>query len=294
VSETYLGAGSDAIRHHYDVGNEFWQIWLDPTMSYSCAMWEESEKPDDDLERAQRRKLDFHVAEAHAAGAARVLDVGCGWGAMLMHLVGCSGVEHAVGLTLSDAQAEYLRAIAPSSVEVLVRNWSDYQPTAPFDAIISVGAFEHFARQGLSPDEHIEAYRRFFRACHEWLKPGGRLSLQTIAYGDIPRDRGLRDRFIVDEIFPESELPRLADIARAAEMELEIERVRNDRGDYVKTLRAWFDRLRARRPDAIAASSEEVVARYERYLRMFAYSMELGAFNLLRLTMRRIDLPGRW
>jgi cyclopropane-fatty-acyl-phospholipid synthase len=291
VSETYLGAGSDAIRHHYDVGNEFWQIWLDPTMSYSCAMWE---KPDEDLEQAQRRKLDFHVAEARAAGAARVLDVGCGWGAMLMHLVGRHGVQHAVGLTLSDAQAEYLRAIAPSSVEVLVRSWSDYQPTAPFDAIISVGAFEHFARQGLSPDEQIEAYRRFFRACREWLKPGGRLSLQTIAYGDIPRDRHLRDRFIADHIFPESELPRLADIARAAEMELEIERVRNDRGDYVKTLRAWFDRLRARRADAIAASSEEVVVRYERYLRMFAYSMELGAFTLLRLTMRRIDLPGRW
>jgi cyclopropane-fatty-acyl-phospholipid synthase len=291
VSETYLGAGSDAIRHHYDVGNEFWQVWLDPTMSYSCAMWD---RPDEDLEQAQRRKLDFHVAEARAARAARVLDVGCGWGAMLMHLVGCYGVEHAVGLTLSSAQAEYLRPIAPSSVEVLVRSWSDYHPREPFDAIISIGAFEHFARQGLSPDEQIEAYRRFFRACREWLKPGGRLSLQTIAYGDIPRDRHLRDRFIVDQIFPESELPRLADIARAAEMELEIERVRNDRGDYVKTLRAWFDRLRARRADAIAASNEEVVVRYERYLRMFAYSMELGAFTLLRLTMRRIDLPGRW
>jgi cyclopropane-fatty-acyl-phospholipid synthase len=291
MSETYLGASPAAIRQHYDVGNEFWRIWLDPTMSYSCAMWED---PDDDLERAQRRKLDFHVDQARAAGAARVLDVGCGWGAMLMHLVGSYGVKHAVGLTLSDAQAEYLRGIAPNNVEVWVRNWSDYEPTAPFDAIISVGAFEHFARQGLSSEEQIEAYRRFFRSCRNWLKPGGRLSLQTIAYGDIPRDRPLRDRFIVDQVFPESELPRLADIARAAEMELEIEKVRNDRGDYVKTLRAWFDRLRAQRADTVAVSSEEVVARCERYLRMFAYSMELGAFTLLRLTMRRTDLPGRW
>jgi cyclopropane-fatty-acyl-phospholipid synthase len=291
MSETYLGAGSSAIRHHYDVGNDFWRIWLDSTMSYSCAMWEE---PDDDLERAQRRKLDFHVDQAGAAGAARVLDVGCGWGAMLMHLVGAYNVKHAVGLTLSDTQAEYLRAIAPDNVEVWVRNWSDYEPAEPFDAIISVGAFEHFARQGLSPDEQIEAYRRFFSSCRNWLKPGGRLSLQTIAYGDIPRDRQLRDRFIVDDVFPESELPRLADIARAAEMELEIEKVRNDRADYVKTLRAWFDRLRAQRADAVAVSSEEVVARCERYLRTFAYSFELGAFTLLRLTMRRIDLPGRW
>jgi cyclopropane-fatty-acyl-phospholipid synthase len=291
MSDTYLGAGPASIRHHYDVGNEFWRIWLDPTMSYSCAMWED---PDDDLERAQRRKLDFHVDQARAAGAPRVLDVGCGWGAMLMHLVGSYGVKHAVGLTLSDAQAEYLQGIVPNNVEVWVRNWSDYHPPEPFDAIISVGAFEHFARQGLSADEQIEAYRRFFRSCRNWLKPGGRLSLQTIAYGDIPRDRPLRDRFIVDQVFPESELPRLADIARAAEMELEIEKVRNDRGDYVKTLRAWFDRLRAQRADAVAVSSEEVVARCERYLRMFAYSMELGAFTLLRLTMRRTDLPGRW
>jgi len=291
MSEAYLGAGSAAIRHHYDVGNEFWQVWLDPTMSYSCAMWE---NPTDDIESAQRRKLDYHAEQARASGAARVLDVGCGWGAQLTHLVGSQGVQHAVGLTLSDAQAEYLRALAPSNVEVLVRSWSDYEPSAPFDAIISVGAFEHFARLGLSSEEQIEAYRRFFGACRSWLQPGGRLSLQTIAYGDIPRDRPLRDRFIVDEIFPESELPRLADIARAAEMELEIEKVRNDRGDYVKTLRAWLDRLRERRDEAVAASSEELVARYERYLRMFAYSMELGAFTLLRLTMRRIDLPGRW
>jgi cyclopropane-fatty-acyl-phospholipid synthase len=291
MSDTYLGAGPASIRHHYDVGNEFWRIWLDPTMSYSCAMWED---PDDDLERAQRRKLDFHVDQARAAGAPRVLDVGCGWGAMLMHLVGSYGVKHAVGLTLSDAQAEYLQGIAPKNVEVWVRNWSDYDPPEPFDAIISVGAFEHFARQGLSADEQIEAYRRFFRSCRNWLKPGGRLSLQTIAYGDIPRDRPLRDRFIVDQVFPDSELPRLADIARAAEMELEIEKVRNDRDDYVKTLRAWLDRLRAQRVDAVAVSSEEVVAWCERYLRTFAHSFELGAFTLLRLTMRRIDLPGRW
>jgi cyclopropane-fatty-acyl-phospholipid synthase len=77
-------------------------------------------------------------------------------------------------------------------------------------------------------------------------------------------------------------------------MELEIERVTNDRDDYVKTLRSWLGRIKERRDDAVAASSEETVARYERYLRMFAYSMELGAFTLLRLTMRRIDLPGRW
>ncbi len=287
----YLGAGPAAIRHHYDVGDDFWRTWLDPTMTYSCAMWRD---PGDDLEAAQRRKLDHHVAQARAHGQARVLDVGCGWGSMLTHLVRAHGVAHAVGLTLSEAQLAHVRATAPPGVEARLSSWSDYQPAEPFDAVISVGAFEHFARQGLGASVQVESYRRFFSACRGWLKPGGRLSLQTIAYGDVPRDRPLRDRFIVDEIFPDSELPRLADIAQAAEMSLEIELVQSDRDDYAKTLRSWFSRLRARRAEAVAVSSEETVARYERYLRTFAYSMELGAFTLLRLTMRRIDLPGRW
>src|SRR6202042_1862216 len=126
MSEMYLGAGSGAIRHHYDVGNDFWQVWLDPTMSYSCAMWED---PADDLESAQRRKLDFHTEQAGAAGAARALDRGWGWGAPLMPPGAAQGVKHAVGLTLSDAQAESLPAVAPSHIEVLVRSWSDYEPS---------------------------------------------------------------------------------------------------------------------------------------------------------------------
>jgi cyclopropane-fatty-acyl-phospholipid synthase len=286
----YLGAGPQAIRHHYDVGNEFWKTWLDATMSYSCALWREG----DDLHAAQVRKLEHHVAQARASGQKRVLDVGCGWGAMLRHLVKAHGVARAVGLTLSPAQAEFVRGLSLDGVEVRLMGWADYRAPEPFDAVISVGAFEHFARQGLGAAEKIEAYRRFFAACRGWLVPGGRLSLQTIAYGDVPRARPLRSRFIVDEIFPGSELPRLADIAEAAEMELEIEQVQNDRGDYVKTLRAWFDRLRANRVQAIAWTNEATVARYERYLRMFAHSMELGAFTLLRLTLRRLDLPGRW
>src|ERR1700743_3947203 len=102
MSETYLGAGSVSIRHHYDVGNDFWQVWLDPTMISCCAMWVD---PADDLETAQRRKLDFHAEQAQATGAARVLDIGCGWGAQLMHLVGSQDVKHAVGLSFLVAQA---------------------------------------------------------------------------------------------------------------------------------------------------------------------------------------------
>ena len=226
MSDTYLGASPAAIRHHYDVGNEFWRIWLDPTMAYSCAMWE---SPDDDLERAQRRKLDYHVEQAGAAGAARVLDIGCGWGAQIMHMVALARRATCCG-TYSFGCA--------GAISARDRTGERRDPRARLERLRAGRAVRRhhlgrcvraFRAVRLVPEEQVEAYRQFFSSCRSWLKPGGRLSLQTIAYGDIPRDRPLRDRFIVDEIFPESELPRLADIARAAEMELEIEKVRNDR-----------------------------------------------------------------
>src|SRR5688572_25683389 len=94
------GASRSAIRHHYDLSNDFYALWLDPSMTYSSALWSDG----DSLASAQRRKLDFHIEGARAPGAARVLDVGCGWGGLLQRAVDDWGVGHAVGLTLSQAQ----------------------------------------------------------------------------------------------------------------------------------------------------------------------------------------------
>src|SRR5215216_2672301 len=118
------GASSEAIQSHYDVGNEFYSLWLDPTLSYSGAMWE----PGDTLETAQLRKIDFHIEQSGARGAERVLDVGCGWGGVLRRLVGAHGVEKAVGLTLSRAQAEWIAAFDIPNLEVRVESWSEHQP----------------------------------------------------------------------------------------------------------------------------------------------------------------------
>ena len=100
------GGSPEAIQAHYDVGDSFYRLWLDPTLSYSCALWGPDE-PDDQLEAAQRRKIAYHTAQARAQGASRVLDVGCGWGAVLRHLVEEAGVDHATGLTLSRRQANW-------------------------------------------------------------------------------------------------------------------------------------------------------------------------------------------
>src|SRR4051794_23840142 len=119
---TTFGAAAAAIQAHYDVGNAFYQLWLDPTLSYSCALWQEGDG-DDQLEAAQRRKLAYHAEQSRARGRARVLDVGCGWGALLRHLVEAEGVARAVGLTLSQAQAELIASRADPRLEVRLESW---------------------------------------------------------------------------------------------------------------------------------------------------------------------------
>lgn len=279
------GASAEAIQHHYDASNDFYRLWLDTTNTYSCALWEEN----DTLESAQLRKIDFHINQAKAMGAERVLDVGCGWGSTVKRLVEMHGVKHAVGLTLSKSQAEWIASFNQPRIEVKLESWSDHSPEAPYDAIISIGAFEHFAKANLSNAQKVEGYRTFFQRCHEWLKPGGWMSLQTIAYGNVRKED--MSEFIATEIFPESDLPSLADIAKASEGIFEIVELRNDRKDYERTNRLWLSRLKANRAEAVNLVGEEVVARYVKYLSLFLIGFHAGTMNLLRITMHRIDNP---
>ncbi|MGI2902857.1 class I SAM-dependent methyltransferase [Tolypothrix sp. VBCCA 56010] len=279
------GASVEAIQHHYDVSNDFYRIWLDSTNTYSSALWEEN----DDLELAQLRKIDFHIERARAKGAKRVLDVGCGWGSTLKRLVEIYGVEHGVGLTLSKAQADWIASLNHPQIEVKLESWSDHSPKEPYDAIISIGAFEHFAKPDFSESQKIEGYRTFFQRCHDWLKPGGWVSLQTIAHGNCRKQD--MSKFIGDDIFPESDLPTIADIAKASERVFEIVTLQNDREHYERTLKVWLNRLKANREQAVKLVGEEVVAKYEKYLNFCKIGFHIGTMDLLRISMRRIDNP---
>jgi cyclopropane-fatty-acyl-phospholipid synthase len=285
----YAGASQGAIEHHYDVGNEFWELWLDPTMTYSCAMWAEN----DTLESAQRRKLDWLIDGARGASADRLLDVGCGWGALLGRAVE-RGTRHAVGITLSPSQADWIAGRGDPRVEVHVTGWAEFESDEPFDSIVSVGAFEHFARLGLTREQKVESYTEFFDRCHEMLRPGGWMTLQTIAKGDVALDaRGLRDfAFIVQRIFPESDLPHPADVMTAVEGRFEPVLMRNDREHYIRTCEAWLERLNASHDEAVAAVGDEVVGVYRRYLEASIRQFTRGHAELLRFVLRRVE-PGK-
>jgi cyclopropane-fatty-acyl-phospholipid synthase len=200
------------------------------------------------------------------------------------------GVGHATGLTLSAAQARHVENLGNPRVEVRIQDWADFVPDAPYDAAISVGAMEHFVKFGWERSKKVAAYRRFFEKCHEWLKPGAGMALQTIGKGNVALDeQGLKETFfIVQHIFPESDPPRLAEILHATEKLFEVKSLVNHREDYARTCSAWLERLHANRARAAEIAGPEKVDVYERYLKASIRQFRLGHANLYRISLRRV------
>lgn len=278
------GASAQAIQHHYDLSDGFYALWLDPTLTYSCALWDGES---DTLEAAQRRKLDWVAQQALVGGARRILDIGCGWGALLERLVSTWGVTAGMGLTLSASQQRHVAAKQLPGVEARLESWVEHRASAGYDAIVSVGAFEHFARPGMSTEQRQSAYRLFFNTCHSMLAAGAPLVLQTIAYGSGAGATEAGQAFF-GEVFPESECPRLSEIVAAAEGLFELVVLRNDRPHYTRTLNAWLRNLKAHHAQAVALVGSETVDFYKRYLRISAIGFHTKQRALLRMTWARL------
>jgi len=277
------GASAQAIQHHYDVGNPFYALWLDSDMTYSSALWL---RDDESLESAQRNKQDWHLDRAGIAGLKRLLDVGCGWGGLMRRALERNPDCQCTGLTLSQEQVDFNAARGPAGLQARLESWADHVPDQPYDGIVSIGAFEHFARLNQSVPDKIEGYRQFFRFCHRNLVPGGGLSLQTISYESA--DRSDFSPFFANEIFPESDLPHLSEIAASCRQLFEVVELRNDRHHYAKTLRLWARNLKQNKERAIALVGESTYLRYEKYLALMVVAFHTGTMNLTRIAFRRL------
>ena len=278
------GATRAEIEAHYDRGDAFYALWLGAERVYSCATWDQGVTS---LEAAQARKLAFHLDNLRLPPRARLLDVGCGWGALMRRARRDYAVERAVGLTLSESQWRSFDDACDPGLEPRLESWSAHDPPRAYDGIVSIGAFEHFSRPENAPPERLAIYRRFFERCHGWLAPYARLSLQTIAYGSL--EPAQASPFMQNVIFPGSELPREDEILAAAEPAFNVLEVRNDAEHYARTCEAWLRNLQRNRRAAADLVGADTVRTYEHYLRLSAIGFRARRIVLLRLLFQRRD-----
>jgi cyclopropane-fatty-acyl-phospholipid synthase len=269
----------EAVRHHYDLSNDFYRVVLGPSMVYSCAYFEH---PDDSLEHAQERKLDLICRKLMLGPGQRLLDVGCGWGSLALHAAQHYGAD-VLGVTLSEPQARFARERATelglghqARFEV-----ADYRDVTggPFDKIASVGMFEHVGQGQLT--DYFDRLRRL-------LRPGGLLLNHGI--GRLLPHRPETDEFIARYIFPDGELLPLADVIAAVQQAgLEPRDVESLREHYALTLRAWTANLRAHRAEATSVVGAERVRTWELYLLASALGFEDAEITVYQVLATRGD-----
>ncbi|MBV9332252.1 MAG: class I SAM-dependent methyltransferase, partial [Alphaproteobacteria bacterium] len=212
------GASAEAIQFHYDVGTDFFRTWLGEDLVYSAARWHEPLSGRGcaaNLEAAQQNKIDFHLRAVRAGEGRSVLDIGCGWGALLRRAVRTFGSREAIGATLSAEQFNYVSSHNIPRTRVHLQSYERLSLPSPVDAVVSIGAFEHFAKPSLSRDRKVAIYRGFFDRVHGFLRYGGRLSLQSIFWQDVDRDEAAK--IVPVGVFPESDLPYLDEIFEGAQ-----------------------------------------------------------------------------
>ncbi len=278
----------EEVQAHYDLSDEFFGLFQDPSRTYSCAYYERDDMP---LELAQMAKVDLALRKLNLEPGMTLLDIGCGWGSVLKRAIERYDVN-VIGLTLSRNQRKYAQELLDAvdtdrTRRILLRGWEQFDE--PVDRIISIEAIEAFPQ---------ERYAPFFKMCSSVLPDGGRMLLQAILghplkkWPELGIPITMTDlkfmRFIAKEIFPGGSVPGEEDIVQlSAEAGFTLEQTQFLNQDYVRTLDTWAEALEAHHDEAVAATSEEVYQRYMKYLvgcsDFFARGVsELGQFTLVK------------
>ena len=266
----------NAIQFHYDVSNAFYALWLDEAMVYSCAYFEQ---PDDDLERAQTAKLDHICRKLLLRPGDRFLDIGCGWGALVIHAARHYGVQ-AHGVTLSRQQLDIARQrIALAGLEdwvtVELRDYRDLQGNSVFDKVASVGMFEHVGLKNLAV---------YYSTVNRLLKPQGLFLNHGITHDVEGWSKTTSTEFINRYVFPDGQLDTVSNIQRGMEhARFEITDVEGLRPHYALTLRHWVSRLEQHHEQALQYVSESTYRVWRLYMAACALEFESGEIGIYQV-----------
>jgi cyclopropane-fatty-acyl-phospholipid synthase len=276
------------VQAHYDLSDDFFRLFLDPTQTYSCAYFE---RDDMTLEEAQIAKIDLSLGKLKLEPGMTLLDIGCGWGATLRRALEKYDVN-VVGLTLSQNQADHVQKMfdrmdTNRSTRVLLEGWEKFDE--PVDRIVSIGAFEHFGRQ---------RWGHFFTMAHRVLPAEGIMLLHTISRPTFKDARAQGNpltheivhftQFILAEIFPGGWLPTIPSVEEhATGAGFKVTRIQSLQLHYARTLEIWAAALEANKDKAIAIQSEKVYERYMKYLTGCAKLFRQGYTDVNQFTCEK-------
>lgn len=279
-----LASDRRAVSFHYDVSNDFYRLWLDREMVYSCAYFE---RPELTIDEAQQAKMAHLCRKLRLRAGQRLLDIGCGWGGLARFAARHYGVQ-VTGVTLSARQAELATARVraeglTNAVAIELKDYRELRGAASFDAIVSVGMSEHVGRDQLS---------RYFRHAAELLRPGGVFLNHAIGEGVRPRAR-VGPSFIDEYVFPDSDIPPIPLVLSAAESAgFEVRDVENLREHYALTLRQWVRRLEAEHVRALAYVDEPTYRVWRLYLAGSAYGFARGQLAVYQALLAKPESSG--
>lgn len=274
------------VQAHYDLSNDFFQLFLDPTMVYSCAYFE----PEGiSLQEAQQAKIDLALGKIDLKPGQQIVDIGCGWGAVVKRAVEHYGVK-AIGLTLSENQVELARsriAHLGDRAEIRLQGWEEFDQ--PVDRIVSIGAFEHFREDRFAP---------FFSKCHRLMPADGKMLLHTIVRAtpeqleargiELTHDDVLFNKFIIKKIFPGGQLRPPEVTKKYAEAAgFKVTRMHSLQLHYARTLDQWAKNLEAVKTKAIEITSQDVYDTYMHYLTGCARYFRSGHLDLVQFSLSK-------
>ena len=276
VKEHSKGENREAIHFHYDVSNEFYALWLDSGMVYSCAYFE---APDVDLESAQQAKLDHICRKLALQPGESFLDIGCGWGALLLHAARHYGVR-AHGVTLSPqqlkvAQERIAAAGLQDRISVELRDYRDLVGDSTYDKVASVGMFEHVGLKNLPV---------YFSTVHRLLKPHGLFLNHGITHDSEGWQKSMSTEFINRYVFPDGQLDNVSNIQHVMETaRFEIADVEALRPHYALTLRHWVERLERNHARALQFVNEATYRVWRLYMAACALEFESGRVGIYQI-----------